>query len=78
MELLRVFFNFDQGTNGVQFCDGATHVVAHIDGAGNATFAGRATIADLQIGEGSQFNRARRTTAAGHIIINPTGNNPLL
>lgn len=34
------YFNYDQGTGGVQFCNGAQAIVASIDAAGNAVFNG--------------------------------------
>lgn len=51
-----IYLNWDQGSAGVNFCNGAQTTVAHIDSAGNASFNGGVTTSGgLSVAGGSQI-----------------------
>ena len=59
-----VYFNYDQGTGGVHFCDGATNTVGTVDSVGNASFNGR--IAATGMGAGNVANSLNLTYNTGN------------
>lgn len=53
-----LYFNYDHGTGGVIFCNGASGIVGYIDGSGNASFNGT-----LSVGSTASATTAAEKTA---------------
>lgn len=73
----KVYFNWDQGTGGVIFGNGATAQVGSIDNTGNATFNGTISACNGNISL-SYPGSARVAASTGNILLDAGGANAIL